>query len=483
MMEQQTSRRMLAVTKLRSVWHNAYVHEVRHKGYPFPRRSVTSMDSIDLELAVRRAVCLGIFWHSPVGHPRKLIDFQASSGTGVSDVRFLAGYSGKRLVTVSKGIWSIITCWEVTSGHCSSESTCAHKVAEWCPKGIIFTGFIVNSDPDSKGIIATSVNIGGRQGIEILSLVSQGKQQPAFRSISTFDTSFRPVALQGDLLAFSDDSSETVILNWMTGTTAILRGSEEPIDHHFQYNRCLQIVFAHKSILVIRARSIELFAEPSLRPPSELCSAYRPIAYHSFGWIDGVSVKTQVNISEAKFPFQPLSILLRTESDDPWTSDVHKLDLFILEPNSSFTSDPPCSSTEATVNVPELNLLPYRFPPVHSKLTSPSVRGFLRCTDIKLGSYGTAVWIQPRPSRSADLTALDVHSSETQGPEGLMLNESLVAAAFAGPLQRPHPDLGARTLWTQTTVGSNWTTIDYDEELGRIAMGSTQGKVTLLELG
>ncbi|KAI0937967.1 hypothetical protein AcV7_003289 [Taiwanofungus camphoratus] len=335
--------------------------------------------------------------------------------------------------------------------------------------------------PDGETELASA----SRQGIEILSLVSQGKQQPAFRSISTFDTSFRPVALQGDLLAFSDDSSETVILNWMTGTTAILRGSEEPIDHHFQYNRCLQVVFAHQSILVIRARSIELFAEPSLRPPSELCSAYRPIAYHSFGWIDGVSVRMQVNISEAKFPFQPLSILLRTESDDPWSSDVHKLDLFILEPNSSFTIDPPCSSTEATVNVPELNLLPYRFPPVHSKLTSPSVRGFLRCTDIKLGSYGTAVWIQPRPSRSADLTALDVHSSETQGPEGLMLNESLVAAAFSGPLQRSHPEinLGARTLWTQTTVGSNWTTIDYDEELGRIAMGSTQGKVTLLELG
>jgi len=37
-----------------------------------------------------------------------------------------------------------------------------------------------------------------------------------------------------------------------------------------------------------------------------------------------------------------------------------------------------------------------------------------------------------------------------------------------------------RTLWINSF--NNWTSLDYDEELGRIALGSSYGRVTILDL-
>ena len=55
-----------------------------------------------------------------------------------------------------------------------------------------------------------------------------------FRSICNIATTFRPVALQGDLIAFSDDASETVVMNWRENTFALLKGSQRPVDERFQ---------------------------------------------------------------------------------------------------------------------------------------------------------------------------------------------------------------------------------------------------------
>ena len=351
-----------------------------------------------------------------------------------------------------------------------------------------------------------------RQCIEVLSLVDAGDGTTEFRSLGAIDTSMRPITLQGDLLAYSDDSSRTVVTNWRTGALALLQGADEPVDQHFQvsatvssplfyhkqllrsvllaqYNRCLQVIFAHKSVLVVRARSVELFSEPDLKPASE-CLTYRPLAYHSFGWIDGVSVNIQAHSRDPSDASRPLSILLRAESDDPWLSDVHTLDLYVLEPNPSYVSANEAEGPPAALPGRPPPPTPYLFPPVHSKLSSPSVRGFLRCTDVVLGSCGTAIWIQPRPAHSTDLTTFDVHSSETQGSRPNAETEVLAGAIFAGPLRDTSDgDAGtkgvrAHTVYVRDSAGSgNWTAMDYVEELGVVALASTQGVVTVLELG
>ncbi|TBU24915.1 hypothetical protein BD311DRAFT_728696 [Dichomitus squalens] len=517
----QTCKRLESISRLRFIWRHACIDQVLSRGYPFPTRQLATASSSELERLVIHALRLGSFWTSPgeESYPQPL-EFQASTGTGVSHVQFLPGHGGRFVVTVYKGIWSMITCWDI--GDVSRRLTHnARKLGDWCPKNTIFAGFAVNSDPDSIAALAVAVQHGGgTQSIEVLS-VSTDDGTSCFRSICNIATTFRPVALQGDLIAFSDDASETIIMNWHENTFAMLKGFQRPVDEHFQYNRCLQIFFAYKSVLVVRARSVELFAEPELRPAGGDCTTYHPIGFHTFGWIDGVAVNAQkgplIDAEGLARPLghEPLSILLRSESDDPWASDVHKLEQYILSPNPAFddlaglprayhSGQPNEHPVTEDVEPPA----PYLFPPVRAEHTSPTVRGFLRCRDIALGPSGTALWIQPRAARTAHLTGLDIHSSLTQiadvmnpdyqHPEDVPLNpgdphrptgrariaESLCAAVFAGPLQRRHPEMQtqARTLWVQGKEGCNWTAVDYDEEAGRVALGSSDGSVTVLGL-
>ena len=76
----------------------------------------------------------------------------------MSHVRFLSGHGGRYLVTVYKGIWSMISCWDIGD---PLRSVKAHKVGDWCPKNTIFSGFVVNSNPDSAAALAVAVQHGG----------------------------------------------------------------------------------------------------------------------------------------------------------------------------------------------------------------------------------------------------------------------------------------------------------------------------------
>lgn len=189
----------------------------------------------------------------------------------------------------------------------------------------------------------------------------------------------------------------------------------------------------------------------------------------------------------------PYSIALRAESDDPWSPDVHSLDVYTLNPSTDYDvkSSPPFHhpndpSQDSMDNIDGFTKSPYSFPPIH-QTSYASIRGFLRCPDIYLGTFGTAIWIQARPARNVSLTDFDVHSSETQGSQ-LALHrpkESLVGALFRRDGPRSHRQGSTsepRVLCVQESDSGSWSSLDYDEVRGRIAMGSGDGKVTLLEL-
>lgn len=61
----------------------------------------------------------------------------------------------------------MITCWDVGRSLLKPR-----KVAEWCPKNTIFSGFVANSDPVSEGALAVSVQYGGFVGRVEIRLVS-----------------------------------------------------------------------------------------------------------------------------------------------------------------------------------------------------------------------------------------------------------------------------------------------------------------------
>ncbi|EMD35161.1 hypothetical protein CERSUDRAFT_125106 [Gelatoporia subvermispora B] len=477
---------MNVVSTQRIVWQKAYTQHVLYQGLPFPSRSIFSMDATELERSVRRALRLGAFWLSADARPREYIEFQAAHGVAVSKLCFLPGRGDRYLVTVSQGIWSLISVWDIVQ---MKENGSNIARATYSPKRMLLSGLVVNSDPDSEGAIAIAVLENTKQRIDILSFSGSRGDGNELQPICTVDTPHRPVALDGDVIIFCDDSSETVVMNWRLGTAALLLSeSESDKPSQMQSNRCLQVVTTRGDILVVRARSMDFFPEPQLRSASESSLPYRPLASHSFGWIDGVSVELQTRIPDAQSDeaLEPISILLRTEIDDPWSSQPCTLDLFALQPNPAWTSDTETQTVPfdaASDSLPTPFISPYIFPPVHSSISVPTERGALRCSDVILRPYGTAIWIKPRP-RSTDLTTFDVHASATQAPARPKPSETLLASVFPGPLRSCHPDVPTeKAIWNrQLEEEREWAAMDYDEALGRVALGGGQGKVTVLDL-
>ncbi|KAK0200659.1 hypothetical protein DFS33DRAFT_1265690 [Desarmillaria ectypa] len=191
---------------------------------------------------------------------------------------------------------------------------------------------------------------------------------------------------------------------------------------HMQFNYCIQVNFTSTTIQVLRAHSINFYAFPN----PLVGQTHTPIAAHSFGWVGGISVPSPE-------PNSLLSIFVRSNSSSPWASELDELELYSL---SSFP------------------------PTLVSKVSSRS--GPLHCTDIILGKHATAVWIH-----------LHKHII---GPHW---EKMLIAAIFPGPLN-PTAQVRVREVCLNTV--NNRTVLDYDEELGRIALESACGEATIIQL-
>ena len=143
------------------MWQKVCRSQVLSHGYPCQYRRLATASAAELEQLVLHALRLGSFWFNPSSSPRRSFDFQASTGTGVSHIRLLPGRGGRYLLTVYKGIWSMITCWDIGSVPSPVSPNTATKVADWCPRNTIFSGFVVNSEPESEATLAVAVQHGG----------------------------------------------------------------------------------------------------------------------------------------------------------------------------------------------------------------------------------------------------------------------------------------------------------------------------------
>ncbi|KAL1743398.1 hypothetical protein HDZ31DRAFT_41024 [Schizophyllum fasciatum] len=535
----QTCRRFYLAGCLRIVWTDFLISEILSPGYPFPDVPLERLPARELERLVRRAHGLATRWRTNTLDPRTIGSVQMGTGTAPSAVRFLPGHDGRWLLTISKGIWSIATVWRVGA------RGGLRKACEWSPRRALIDGFAVNKRPGCAfATLALSLRFqqDDRQVVQLLRLREEGENVRLDELLNDpLETNFRPTLLDGDILALSDDLTSTIILDWRLGVYATLEQPHEE-DSLLTHDNGVLVEFARRSILVVRARSIHLFPAVELRPRDKEPFTYRPYASHSFGWVDGVAVQT---FRRRGVSAPPLSILIRSECDDPWTTDAHGLDLYTISPNpaasdsdeeadapisypaapypGSATTQTPSASNPAPLSAsqsphaPAVNQIPgagrhparvppYLFPPVLAERFHSS-RGALRCTDLVMGRCGTAVWVQPPDYSSAGLLfGNDDGRSLPNNVPSLNSHEAMMAGAFSGPLRREEggegllsgdgrggdtalPPAGAGVA-PQTQHGllllqnpsNDWTSLDYDEVLGRIAFGTSAGSVKVVQL-
>lgn len=276
-----------------------------------------------------------------------------------------------------------------------------------------------------------------------------------------------------------------------------------------QHNDCLQILLAHESVLVVRARSIQLFPFPELKPYADYPQhQYDTVAHYSFGWVDGISVAICPHLSTSttfsrmdERSWAPICILIRGECDDPWTQDEHYLEFYTLFPNSDYVHESPVANKAArsveTTSVPHNGTMdessmpadlkplvsPYIFPPQKSYCIK-SRRGSLRCRHITLGRFGTAAWLEPQERFSSGLVT-DFPSQmyeqwRWQDEDQVQRHECSRLCVFPGPLTGQSDEVQSIKLLDNEE--NNWTCFDYDEIGGRIVFGSSFGKIAVVYL-
>lgn len=151
----QTCKRSMAISKLKSVWTTACVHQVLLEGFPFPNTLPSSIEMPELEYKTRHAVYLGNKHRSSSSSIRKSRTWNANSPNSISDIHFIPGHEDRWLLTVSTGIWCGIACWDLQP----SNSDEPRKLCEWGPRGTILMSRIiaVNSDPHSPVQLAIGI--------------------------------------------------------------------------------------------------------------------------------------------------------------------------------------------------------------------------------------------------------------------------------------------------------------------------------------
>jgi len=155
---------MNVLSRFPIVWIEACKSQVLAKGFPFPRCPLQDLQQEELEKLTRRAFHLAQRWLQTGGAlcPRKETKFVVSPSSPISDIRFIEGFEERFLLTVSKGIWSVLTIWDISFalGGITKEKvlgTSPRKCCEWSPKGGLFTGLALNSDLQSDAKLAVSI--------------------------------------------------------------------------------------------------------------------------------------------------------------------------------------------------------------------------------------------------------------------------------------------------------------------------------------
>lgn len=156
----QASPRLAAISKQFIVWRHALDSQILAKGFPFPDIQLEHLSPTELERQVRMAHHLSRFWLNPARAPRQLAEFSASSGMGVSDVRFVPSHLGF-LISVTRVIWDMVLLWDFSACADQDESTAPVQLAEWACKGALFTGLAVNTDPRAEACLAVSMSFSG----------------------------------------------------------------------------------------------------------------------------------------------------------------------------------------------------------------------------------------------------------------------------------------------------------------------------------
>lgn len=167
----KTCKHAFAVSCLKTLWVCLWTAHITARGIPFPGEDrVNQMSAPELEIAIREALDRDhrLRYESQYdGYtPKARAGWQANPSSAISEVLFVPdpdGHEGRCIVTVSKGIWCLISLWDIQNlgRECQATQPKPQQVGSWGPKGAIFSAIALNSDCSSEASAAVGVNLCG----------------------------------------------------------------------------------------------------------------------------------------------------------------------------------------------------------------------------------------------------------------------------------------------------------------------------------
>jgi hypothetical protein len=233
------------------------------------------------------------------------------------------------------------------------------------------------------------------------------------------------------------------------------------VDFYFQPKECIDAIVAEKYAVVVRTVTLEFYSLLSFRAGSG-ARVIEPIASHTWQWrVDSVSLAYQPSWEAAvRATEPPINILVRYASLFPWP--VNALHHYVL----------PCDEVYDPRNDIDVYNKPYLPEAILIRTFASPIRLFAR-SDMVLGSYGTALWIDSHTEDYFD------HAVEGQRLAGTLFT----AIESSGEVVALNDQGAAATasMVYHVREDDGWVRIAIEEEEGKIAVGTSTAEITIFE--
>ncbi|KAI1790291.1 hypothetical protein LXA43DRAFT_1017343 [Ganoderma leucocontextum] len=525
-----TCKALEDVTRNHSVWHHALSTRFLQKGFPTPgikNHNVSSLSAGQLERLTIRASRYWSNWTSSQPQCYTRLDIRPTARPWSSlpshrnlAVEFLPWLDGRYLLTLTLYTTSSdresrrfsFQCWDLARNQAQGEPT---KIAELLVSGLL--SYSVNTSPDSPSVLAVTVRGGDHSYITTTYTIdfATPDTDPWFRRTSQFPSIRRILGFEGSRVVVTDESNVVRVAD--IDSEAWICALKVPLTHtdptlHLPEQQCLGYQIFDEFVVTFCKQWIYVYHIPDSLASSPLHNddhalaappPLEPIAEYKWRWrIDSITVnprRQRPRTTSYSEPTPPaIDLLMRFDTWFPWPVNI--LHHFVLPPNPSF------SRSAFSRTAPET--LPYLCSPssADEPLMAHAIPSPLRLftpSDMVLGAYGTALWLDAStdattPSQAGDrgqriatkfltptLVPFGVKAGEgaqdDQVSPGMVdpaLMNAMTAMALDEQSETRMEDRGVSVLHSQETH-ELWNRVAVNEEEGQVAVGYVDGRVSV----
>ncbi|KAH9893207.1 hypothetical protein C8Q73DRAFT_791088 [Cubamyces lactineus] len=514
----QTCKWLATATRDRAVWHYALSKHSKRSALPIPdikQYDLPILSGTELEHLTLRTLAFWSNWQSP--QPRFYQEVWIRPGGHGPNARnlaviFLPHFPAHVLTltlsdTTSRARRFLFELWHTIG----DTATCVDKVPIQA-----LASYAVNTVTDSPTTFTIT-----RRDANSEQLVTEAYRVNAPASSNStyiqlekqFQGYHKTVGLHGSWLMATDAHKHIRVIDVDAGRLKCTLNAPTPLGNPALGStelQCLDTVVLGDFVLSFCKQYIVLYRIPSTTANStttlsEDTPRVDAVASYKWRWrIDtvtamprrkGQNLYTTDPPSLASPPL--IDILIRFDTWFPWP--VNLLHHFVLMPNPAYRPD--------ALKVTDPATLPYLFSPAEGPITVNSIPSPLRIftpSDVVLGPYGTALWLDAStdattPSQAGDhgqriagmvlpRVPLPVHRVPLgDGPQDDQVSPGLADLHLEGGQRAEREDsnatAGAIPEWPNVSVfhmqdrEERWNRLAVDEEGGRIAVGHVDGTV------